>query len=167
VTVPVRPLVAEDRGWVDAFVAERWDAETVVGHGVVFHPAELPGFVAEVGGERVGLLTYDPHPDDWEIVTIDSDRPGTGVGTALLDAVRQAASSAGCRRLWLVTTNDNVDALRFYQRRGFELAALHRRAVEGSRRLKPEIPSLGLYGIPIRDELELDLPLSPGAAGPG
>jgi GNAT superfamily N-acetyltransferase len=76
----------------------------------------------------------------------------TGVGTALLAAVERKA-----RRLWLLTTNDNVDALRFYQRRGFRLAELHPGGVEESRaRLKPEIPETGEYGIPIRDELILE-----------
>jgi ribosomal protein S18 acetylase RimI-like enzyme len=80
-----------------------------------------------------------------------------GVGSALLQLVDQVATEQGCRRLWLITTNDNVDALRFYQRRGFRLAALHRGAVDDCRaRLKPEIPTVGDYGIPLRDELELD-----------
>jgi ribosomal protein S18 acetylase RimI-like enzyme len=56
-----------------------------------------------------------------------------------------------------VTTNDNVDALRFYQRRGFRLAALRAGAVEDARaRLKPEIPWTGADGIELRDELELE-----------
>ena len=73
--------------------------------------------------------------------------------------VRAAAVAAGCRRLWLITTNDNLPALRFYQRRGFVLAALHRDAIAASRRLKPQIPLLGLDNIPIRDELELEMAL--------
>jgi hypothetical protein len=57
----------------------------------------------------------------------------------------------------VITTNDNLDALRFYQRRGFRLAALHRGAVDDSRaRLKPQIPPIGDHGIKLRDELELE-----------
>ena len=68
-----------------------------------------------------------------------------------------AAREAGCRRLWLVTTNDNVDALRFYQRRGFRLTELQAGAVDVSRAtLKPSIPEVGDHGIPIRDELVLE-----------
>ena len=79
------------------------------------------------------------------------------VGTALITAVEQLAAGHGCTRLWLITTNDNVDALRFYQRRGFQLAVIHRHAVDDSRsRLKPEIPVTGAYGIPRRDEIELE-----------
>jgi ribosomal protein S18 acetylase RimI-like enzyme len=84
---------------------------------------------------------------------------GTGVGTALLDAVKNAAGWAGCKRLWLVTTNDNTHALRFYQKRGFHIAAVHRNALLRSRELKPEIPLAGMDGIPIRDEIELEIVL--------
>ncbi len=138
---------------------EHWGAETVVAHGVVYHAPDLPGFVAERDGERVGLLTYRIDGDACEVVTIDSTQPGGGIGTALLDAVAATARDAGCARLWLITTNDNLHALRFYQRRGFALVAVHRNAVAAARRLKPQIPLLGLDGIPLRDEIELELPL--------
>ncbi|NLE72769.1 MAG: GNAT family N-acetyltransferase [Actinomycetales bacterium] len=82
-----------------------------------------------------------------------------GTGTALVEAVARLARDAGARRLWLVTTNDNVDALRFYQRRGFRLAELHVGAVDEARRLEPAIPAVGDHGIPIRDELVLERPL--------
>jgi ribosomal protein S18 acetylase RimI-like enzyme len=155
----IRPLSADDRAWVDGFIQNRWRAPTVVGHGTVYTPAELPGFVALEGSEPVGLLTYSAEGNAWEIVTVDSLVEGRGVGTALLDAVAESARAAGCRRLWLITTNDNLPALRFYQKRGFVLVRLHRGAVAGSRRLKPEIPLTGSEGIPIRDELELELEL--------
>jgi hypothetical protein len=45
----------------------------------------------------------------------------------------------------------------FYQRRGFCLVCVHRGAVDQSRaNLKPEIPLVGNYGIPLRDELDLE-----------
>jgi GNAT superfamily N-acetyltransferase len=79
-----------------------------------------------------------------------------GVGTALLRAVEEVAARSGCSSLWLVTTNDNLDALRFYQRRGFRLTELHAGAVDDSHaRLKPEIPRAGSFGIDLRDELVL------------
>jgi ribosomal protein S18 acetylase RimI-like enzyme len=137
-------------------VTEQWGAEIVVAHGKVYRPAELPGFVAEDAGQIVGLLTYHVEGDACEIVTLDSQREGQGIGTALIEAARSAARAAGCRRLWLITTNDNTAALRFYQKRGFVLAALHRDAVAASRAIKPEIPFIGNDGIPIRDEVELE-----------
>lgn len=80
-----------------------------------------------------------------------------GTGTALVEAVRLPARRQGCTRLWVITTNDNVDAVRFYQRRGFRLVRVHRRAADRSRAsLKPETPEVGAYGIAKRDEIELE-----------
>jgi len=157
----IRPVDDEpgDRDWVADFVARQWGADTVVVHDSVYLPSVLPGFVAWAAGERIGLVTYHLDGEACEIVTLDSQRPGIGVGTALIGAVRWAAQEAGCRRLWVITTNDNLDALRFYQKRGFVLVAVHRNAVERSRQLKPEIPLSGLYGIPLRDEIELEMSL--------
>lgn len=152
----LRPLQPEDAAWVAQHIAAEWGAEIVVAHGAVYRPAGLPGFVAEAAGAPVGLLTYHLAGDACEIVTLDSARPGRGIGTALLVAAEEDARRAGCRRLWLITTNDNTHALRFYQKRGFVLAALHRDAVAASRALKPEIPLVGNDGIPIRDEIELE-----------
>ena len=159
VDMEIRPLAAGDRDWLEGFVLARWRAPTVVGHGRVYRPAELPGFVALQDDERLGLVTFVLEDDACEIVTIDSVREGVGVGSALVDAVVQKAREADCRRLWLVTTNDNLPMFRFAQKRGFALVAVHPRAVEASRKLKPEIPLLGIDGIPIRDELELELRL--------
>ncbi len=154
----VRPFRDGDREWVRETLRELW-GETVVSRGVVHDPTALPGFVAEEGGERVGLLTYRIDGADCEVVTIDAFPAGAGAGTALLDAAGRAARDAGCGRLWLITTNDNLRALRFYQRRGFRLVAVHPDAVERSRALKALIPEIGLDGIPLRDELELELEL--------
>ena len=85
---------------------------------------------------------------------------GQGIGSSLMDAVKKAAISAGCGRLWLITTNDNMSALRFYQKRGFRLAALYLNALDRSRLLKPQIPLFGKDGIPLRDEIELDMSLA-------
>jgi GNAT superfamily N-acetyltransferase len=156
----IRPLAATDRrDWLEDFVLARWSAPTVVGHGRVYRVAELPGFVALENNEPLGLITFTIEDDACELVTIDSLREGVGVGSALLQAVVHKAREAGCRRLWLITTNDNLRMLRFAQRRGFALVAVHPNALEESRKLKPEIPQVGLHGIPIRDELELELPL--------
>ncbi len=155
----LRALGDADRQWVRAFVIAHWGSDFVVGHGVVYHPHTLPGFAAFEGAECVGLLTYTIAANACEIVTIDSLREGAGVGSALIAAAAQAARAAGCARLWLVTTNDNMRALRFYQRRGFRIVAVHPGAVERARAIKPSIPLLGFHGIPLRDEIELELAL--------
>ena len=166
--ITLRPLNPEDRPWVTRWVTERWGAPQVVSRGVVHQVDELPGFAATYTGlqpficyeihtgEAVGLVTYRVKGRQCEIVTIDSLAPNLGIGTKLIQAVKDCARQAGCLRVWLITTNDNTPALRFYQRRGFRLAALHRGAIQLSRSLKPEIPQSGLNGIPLRDEIELD-----------
>lgn len=161
-TIVVRPVRPADAADVEKLIRERW-GETVVVHGTQYFPTKLPGFVALHGRKVIGLLTYQAGAGTWEIVTMDSWRPGGGVGTALLHAVRDAAQTARVTRLWMTTTNDNLDALRFYQRRGFKLVAVHTDAVAASRELKPEIPAVGEFQIPIRDELELEFVFRPPA----
>jgi ribosomal protein S18 acetylase RimI-like enzyme len=154
--VDVRPIDAGNRAELAALVTHLWGGDTVVAHGVVFHPADLPGFLAVEGEAVVGVLTCTQvDADTIEIVTIDALDRARGIGTALLAAMATAATEQGARRLVLTTTNDNVDALRFYQRRGFHLTALRRGALTRSRELKPTIPLVGEHGIPLTDELEL------------
>ncbi|MCI0446012.1 GNAT family N-acetyltransferase [bacterium] len=158
-SVRIIPLHSADREWVAKFITERWGAEIVVGHGSVYRPAKLPGFVAIQEDKKVGLVTYCIAGESCEIVTIDSMQPSSGIGTALIEAVKNLARESKCKRLWLITTNDNLKALRFYQKRGFVLVAVHRNALEISRQLKPEIPLIGADGIPLRNEIELEMTL--------
>ncbi|MFB9176997.1 GNAT family N-acetyltransferase [Dactylosporangium sucinum] len=123
--------------------------------------AELPALVAENDTGPVGLLTYAAGPGGLEVVTIDTLVRRIGAGTALLAAARDLAAAAGLRRVWLITTNDNLDALRFYQRRGMRIAHVRPGAVDRARHHKPAIPVTGSYGIALHDELELELPTSP------
>jgi GNAT superfamily N-acetyltransferase len=124
---------------------------------------EHPALLAEDDEQHLlGLLTYAIDGDRCEVLTLHAAEQWRGAGTALIEEVERVAVAAGCRELWLITTNDNVDALRFYQRKGFRLAALHPGAVDRSRgSLKPEIPEIGDYGIPLRDELELHKEVAP------
>ena len=110
---------------------------------------------------RVGLVTYAVRDNELEIVTIQAEPEGRGVGRALMDTVLGHARDEGIRRIWLITTNDNVRALSFYQQWGMDLAALVRDGVSTSRSVKSSIPTIGGNGVPIRHELELDLYLHP------
>jgi N-acetylglutamate synthase-like GNAT family acetyltransferase len=153
----VRPLTTEDSAWVEQALMKLWGDTIMVAHGKVYHPQTLPGFIAILKGNRVGLLTYALEEEQCEIVTLDSMKPGIGIGTLLINAVTQAARSAGCKRLWLITTNDNLHALRFYQKRGFRLVTVHRNAVDAARQLKPRILLIGNNQIAIHDEIELEM----------
>ena len=157
--VKIRPREPADQAAAQAFLA-RHNSLRGARLGELVHPLDHPALVAEApGGHLLGMLTYVPSHDgrQCEILTLHADEQWRGAGTALIEAVGQLARQQGCTRLWVITTNDNVDALRFYQRRGFCLVAVHRGAVDRSRaRLKPEIPAVGAYGIPLRDEIELE-----------
>jgi GNAT superfamily N-acetyltransferase len=152
----IRPIRAEDKDWIRRLMRDRWSGGFIVIRGEKYHPVGLPGFIAQTGPEKNGLITYLLAGGDCEIMTLDSLEPGKGIGRALIEAVKETARRAGCRRLRVVTTNDNLRALRFYQRRGFTLASLRPNAIEATRKLKP-IPRLGEDGIPIRDEIELEM----------
>ena len=152
----VRSLTDDDRPWLTGFMTERWGVPLAAGGGRLHRLDDLPGFAAvSADGAVAGVVTYLIEADTCEVVSIDSVIQGEGVGTALLEAACEAAAAAGCRSVRLITTNDNLDALRFYQRRGFALTELRPNAVNESRRLKPQIPLVGAHGIPIRDELVL------------
>jgi N-acetylglutamate synthase-like GNAT family acetyltransferase len=153
----IRSLNKDDKPWVIDLLKEWWAGPTVVTRGRLCRADELPGFIAEQDDKPVGLITYDIMGKSCEIVTMNSLIEQRGIGSALITAVRDAAIKAGCQRLWLITTNDNTAVLRFYQKRGFSLVAVHRNTIEESRRLKPEIPLIGNDGIPLRDEIELEI----------
>jgi ribosomal protein S18 acetylase RimI-like enzyme len=155
----IRPLNSDDLPRLRRFWRERWGDEFVVLRGAVVRPDGLDGFVSVEGDDWTGLVTLMFGDGECEIISIDSLREDRGIGGALLERAAQAARERGCRRLFLITTNDNLRALAFYQKRGFELAALHRGALNESRKLKPSIPLIGDNGIPLRDEIELEMSL--------
>lgn len=159
----IRPILASDKAWVESVLIEHWGSTRMVSRGVLHDIAAQDGFVAirEGSGIRIGLATYAIQgaiqEGECEMTLLQSLAEGVGVGAALTLAVRDAAIAAGCGRLWLVTTNDNTRALRFYQRRGFTIASVHINALERARELKPGIPLMGADGIPLRDEIELEM----------
>jgi GNAT superfamily N-acetyltransferase len=164
--VEVRPAIPADRLWVEDCCRRRFGSAVVAAGGRLLEPARLPGLIAWEEGRRVGALAYSPGPDGTEVVLLAAEPPGHGAGTTLLAALEALGRLQGWPRLWLLTTNDNTRALLFYQRRGWDLVALHRGAVAADRRLKPEIPRVGHAGIPIRHALELERRLDPKEGSP-
>jgi GNAT superfamily N-acetyltransferase len=154
----VRRVEDRDRAWIRQTVADAWASPRVVSRGRVTEDASLlDGYVAEVDGRPAGLAMTHRDGDRLEVVALIASEKFQGVGTALLRAVEEEAAQLGCRA-WLITMNDNLDAIRFYQRRGWDWVAFHRDAANETRRLKPELPELGNHGIPLRHELEFEAP---------
>ena len=155
----IRRLTRDDLPRLRQFWKENWGDEFVVAHGVIYYPDAMNGFIAFDGDEWVGEITFTFSGEDCEIVSLDSLREGQGIGTKLIQAVVEEARKQNCNRVFLITTNDNLHALGFYQRRGFELVRINRGAVNESRKIKPGISLIGMNNIPLRDEIELEMNL--------
>jgi ribosomal protein S18 acetylase RimI-like enzyme len=155
----IRAVRDADRAHLAEIIEQSWGSTLMSTRGRTFDVRGVPGFVADSDGEWLGYVGYELYGQSMEIAILESFVAGQGVGSALLAACASTALGAGAGRLWLITTNDNVDALRFYQRRGFVLVAVHRDAVTRAREtIKPELPLVGFHDIPLRDEIELELP---------
>ncbi len=155
----IRMMRPGDHAWARQLLREQWGSEKLVTRGILHDAVSCYGYVAEQNAERVGLLTFRLDRNEIEILSLNSLVQRQGIGSEMIGAVSTTGACSHCKRIWLITTNDNLPALRFYQKRGFHLVAIYPNALEQSRKLKPSIPRLGLDGIPLRDEIELELPL--------
>ncbi len=157
--IHIRPRQSQDQQWIHDILRTHWGSTVLVSRGQLYDADRLAGFIACFRDDPFGLVTYHCRDLECEIISLNSVRENMGVGTRLLEAVTAVARRKNCRRLWLITSNDNIKALRFYQKRGFLLVAIHRDAIALSRKLKPEIPLIGSNRIPVRDEIELEIKL--------
>lgn len=155
----IRRLLPEDTPRLRQFWKEQWSGDFIVTHGSIHQPEDVDGFVVEDGELWAGLITYKLVNDECEVISLDGLREGEGIGTMLLRKVIEEARIRKCKRVFLITTNDNLYALGFYQRRDFELVAIRRGAVNETRKIKPAIPIIGQNHIPLRDEIELEMTL--------
>ena len=155
----LRDRAPDDEPWAEAMLDREMGGRVQARRGEAHDALSFPGTVAERDGTPVGLLTYRPDQDDWELFLLIALERRCGVGTALVEELRRRAAAAHrCRRIWLVTTNDNIAALAFYQRNGYRMVAVHRGAADGAREtLKPSIPLMGENGIAVHDEIEMEL----------
>jgi len=141
--------------WIREFITTRWGSPEIVVHGAVYFPENLEGCKALIEGAIAGLITWSISGTSCEVVTLNSTRQGSGIGTTLLQAVENTAKENNCASCWLVTTNDNCTAIHFYRKRGYGITAIDRGAVDAARRIKPAIPLAGEDGEPIHDEITL------------
>ena len=157
--IEISELNEKDRLPVSRLIAESWGSILSVSKGKIHDTSRLPGFVCRVENKIAGVLTYNIEQAECEIVTLDCKISNKGLGTKLINKVIDKAREKQCKRIWLITTNDNVNAIRFYQKRGFEWVGFYKNAIVKSRLLKPEIPEFGYDDIPIKHEIEFELKL--------
>lgn len=155
-----QPVNEHNRGMVNRFLAEHWGAAEMVIRGEVVDMTQVEGITAMADGAIAGLITYVITGDTMEITSLDSLIENKGTGTALLEKAVSIARRQRCRRIILVTTNDNLRAMGFYQKRGFDMASLYRNAVDAARKKKPQIPLIGNEGIPLKHEIEFEMQLT-------
>ena len=147
----------KDKDWVREVALKEYGAKHCVFLGRKFFPENLPGFYAENERlQKVGLITYEINEDTCEIMTLNAFKAFQGIGNRLIKAVFQKAKEQHCKKIIVRTTNDNLDALRFYQRRGFQLVKIYPKSFDIDRKIKPAIPKIGCYQIPMNDAIELE-----------
>ncbi len=157
--IKIRRTELKDKPWIKKLIETQWGSDFIVTRGRKYYYDKLEGFIAETKGINRGLITFRVEDREIEVISLDSLLERKGVGTELINKVIEFAVEVKARRVWLITTNDNVDAIKFYQKRGFRIIRIHTGAIDLSRKLKPSIPAVGNYGIPIRDEIELEMKL--------
>jgi GNAT superfamily N-acetyltransferase len=150
-----------EREEVARFIEGHWHSRMVMSRGQCFYPHLEEGIVERREGQLVGLITFRRDDAGMEILTLDSDLEGQGIGSSLMLEAIAEARRRECRRVWFTTTNDNLRGMRFYQRLGFRFCAVNVGAVDAARRLKPQIPEVGQEGIPIHDEIVMELVIQP------
>jgi ribosomal protein S18 acetylase RimI-like enzyme len=157
----IRKIGPEDKDWINEIFYRNWGGDFIVSRGKIIKIDDFSGrYIAENPNKNVGLITCQISDNELEITGLMSDDENKGVGTALVNAVLSQARQEAIKRISLVTTNDNLNALGFWQKRGFKLVKVYPNAMEETRRLKPSLSLIGENNIPLRDEIELEMILS-------
>ena len=153
----IKCISEEIRERVNSILIQEWESTDIIIRGAVIDGTKLDGFVVLDGEKIIGLITYMIEENECEICSLNSFIEYRGIGTNLINKVIEIAKENKCTRIKLVTTNDNIRAMKFYQRRGFVFSNIYKNAIENSRKIKPEIPMFAENGIPIRDEIEFEI----------
>ena len=150
-----------NRNRVDAFIKQHWYTTTMIIRGKEIDMTKTEGFFFSEGEDIIGLITYILYDDILEITSLDSLYENQGIGSKLVEAVKHEAKKREIQKIVLITTNDNINAIKFYQKRGFDMVHSFHDALDVSRKLKPEIPLIGENSIPLRHEIEFELYINP------
>jgi N-acetylglutamate synthase-like GNAT family acetyltransferase len=154
----IKTAAKTDFEWIKELYAQTWSGDICVSRGKVQKVDDFTGgFVAETGGQNTGFVTYTISGTELEITGIVSLKEKGGIGSALVKAVIELAKKQKIKKICLVTTNDNLNGIVFWQKRGFKLVKVYPGSMEYVRQIKPAVPLIGENGIPLMDELELEM----------
>lgn len=155
----IRLTLLEEKNIVKELFIKEWNSDIMISKNQKHFVENLESIIAVVDKEIIGLLTFNIINKQAEIVSLDSFNEGKGIGTKLLDFTLNYFKNLNLDRIWLITSNDNCHAIRFYQKRGWKMVNIHFNAIEEARLLKPQIPMFGYDGIPILHEIEFEYSL--------
>jgi N-acetylglutamate synthase-like GNAT family acetyltransferase len=141
---------------MDEKLKENWGSSVIVSRRKKYESIDLSGFIIENNKQKLVICLYKIENNECEMIVLEAFEQRIGMGTALLNRLIENCSNDKIKRIWLITTNDNIDALRYYQKHGFEIVCIYRNEIDYSRKMKPEIPIIGNYGIKIKDEIEME-----------
>jgi GNAT superfamily N-acetyltransferase len=158
--IAINQISSEDAIWLKSLIECEWGGNPLVIRGKSYYPEKLPGLIALKENSRIGFLSYEIRENICEIIAFEVFEKFCGIGSKMLNTLISIIKENACNQIYVMTTNDNLDALRFYQRRGFNITGIHINSVKKSRAIKPSIPINGDLGIPLRDEIDLTLKLT-------
>lgn len=151
----IKEINIYNRNIINTIMINNWGATEIILRNKIIDGTKSKGFIAEDNNKMVGFLLYDINDDICEIIALYSFIEKKGIGTFLLNKIKEIATLKKCERIVVITTNDNLIALKFYQKRGFFLSKLYCNVFDNIRKIKPNLPKLGENNIPLNDEIEL------------
>lgn len=155
--IEIREATAQEKENLREVITKNWGSDIIVSRGRVYDVFQLPFLVAKSDKNIQGFAVYSIENNECEIVLLESLVQNKGIGSKLLEHLTNLANEKGCRRVFLITTNDNIEAIKFYQKNGFKISNIYKGAVNEARKTKPQIPLIGYHDIPVEDEIEFEL----------
>lgn len=152
----IRQIEASDSKLIKDLMDTHWGGEPLIIRGKKYFPSFLDGLLVFRRKKVIGFLIYEILENTMEIVVFEVFEKFKGIGSKLLEELKQIAIKKHCEKILVMTTNDNLDALRFYQKKGFCISKIHIDSIKESRKIKPAISDIGDYGIALRDEIDLE-----------
>jgi ASC-1-like (ASCH) protein len=152
----IRKAKKNDEATIKNLKVSHWGGEPLIIHGKPYFPSNLDGLFICSKNEILGFLFYDKQPAYYEIIVFEVFQKFQGLGTFLMNEFMSIVKKEGGKKIEVMTTNDNLDALRFYQRRGFTISRIDINQLETTRALKKSCGRIGDFGIPCRDEIILE-----------
>ncbi len=153
----IKKIKDKDKNQIVDIITKEWGSIFVISKGVKYNVSNLPGYLALLDNKIVGIITFFITKNNYEIITLNSFKKNKGIGTILIDKIKKNAKKNNINKINLITTNDNINAITFYQKQGFDIKSINLNSIIESRKLKPEIPETGNFGIPIKHEIVFEL----------